>query len=100
MKWSALVSASALAVFAAQGAPAKAPVEKSPDVLRAQQLKRSAARTSAPLVLSAPAITAAATAVTDDDVGDADSFGRNVTYLGLAQTMSISVQDDCSASDP
>jgi hypothetical protein len=100
MKWSALVSASALALFAAQAAPAKAPIEKSPDVLRPQQLKRSTARSVTPLVLAPSAITAAAAAPTDDDVGDADSFGRNVTYLGLAQTMSVSVQEDCSASDP
>ena len=52
-----------------------------------------------PLALAPSAITAAA-APTIDDVGDPDSFGRNVTYLGLAQTMSVAVTDDCSTSDP
>jgi hypothetical protein len=102
MKWIALVAASAISVtsIAAGAAPAKrATVEKSPDVLRAQQIRKDAARTTAPLLLLAPGVTAAA-APTADDVGDPDSFGRNVTYLGLAQTLAVTVLDDCSASDP
>jgi hypothetical protein len=67
-------------------------------VLPAPQLRKSAARAATPLLLS-PAVTAAA-APTVEDVGDADSFGRNVTYLGLAQTLPVTVLDDCSASDP
>jgi hypothetical protein len=101
MKWIALVAASAISVtsLAASAAPAKRPsVEKSPDVLRAPQLKKSSVRVPASLLLS-PAATAAA-APTVDEVGDADSFGRNVTYLGLAQTLGIVVTDDCSTSDP
>jgi hypothetical protein len=101
MKWIALVAATAISVtsIAAGAAPAKrATIEKSPDVLRAQQLKKDAARVSSPLLL-APSATAAA-ALTVDDVGDPDSFGRNVTWLGLAQTLAVTVLDDCSASDP
>ena len=101
MKWIALVAASAVActTLAASAAPAKSAIEKSPDVLRPQQLRKPTARMSAAQVLAPSAITAAA-APTVDDVGDPDSFGRNVTYLGLAQTMSVTVIDDCSTSDP
>jgi hypothetical protein len=101
MKWIALVAASAISLttIAAGAAPSKKPtIEKSPDVLRAPQLRKAAARVTAPLLLS-PTVTAAA-APTVDDVGDADSFGRNVTYLGLAQTLPVTILDDCSASDP
>jgi hypothetical protein len=101
MKWIALLAASAISMtsLAAGAAPAKpASIEKSPDVLRAPQLKKSAVRAPASLLLS-PGVAAAA-APTVDEVGDADSFGRNVTYLGLAQTLPVSVVDDCSASDP
>jgi hypothetical protein len=101
MKWIALVAASAISVvsMAAGAAPTKKPtIEKSPDVLRTQQLRKSALRATTPLLLS-PVATAAA-APTVDDVGDADSFGRNVTYLGLAQTLAVTILDDCSASDP
>jgi hypothetical protein len=73
-------------------------LEKSPDLLRAPQLGKSAPRAASPLLLS-PSVAAAA-APTVEDVGDADSFGRNVTYLGLAQTLSVAVVDDCSTSDP
>jgi len=98
MKWIALVAASAISV-AAGAAPAKTPaLEKSPDLLRAPQLRKPILRAASPL-LSSPSATAAA-APTVDDVGDADSFGRNVTYLGLAQTLSVAVVDDCSTSDP
>lgn len=99
MKWIALVAASAISVtsLAAGAAPARS-TEKSPDLLRPQQLKKPALRASAPLLLGTPVIAAAAPTV--DDVGDADSFGRNVTYLGLAQTLSVAVVDDCSTSDP
>lgn len=34
-------------------------------------------------------------AVTDDDVGDSDSFGRNVKWLGLA-SMNVNLTSDCS----
>lgn len=100
MKWISLVAASAisLASLSAAAAPAKPALERSADLLRPQQLRKSAVRANIPLLL-APGVAAAA-APTVEDVGDADSFGRNVTYLGLAQTLAVSVLDDCSASDP
>jgi hypothetical protein len=100
MKWTSLVAASAitLASISAGAAPARsATTETSPDILRPPQLRKSAARPSAPL-LADSSISAAAPTV--EEVGDADSFGRNVTYLGLAQTLSVVVADDCSGSDP
>jgi len=101
MRWIALVAASALActTLAAGAAPAKPlATEKSPDVLLPQQARKSVSARE-PLLL-APSAVAAAAAPTIEDVGDADSFGRNVTYIGLAQTMSVTVLDDCSTSDP
>jgi len=100
MKWIAMASASAIALTAlsAGAAPAR-PVttEKSMDVLRPQQIRKSAGR--ARVTLLAPTVTAAA-APTVEEVGDAESFGRNVTYLGLAQTLSVVILDDCTGSDP
>jgi hypothetical protein len=37
-----------------------------------------------------------AAGVTANDVGDADSFGRNVTWLGVAQTSQVILQADCT----
>jgi hypothetical protein len=104
MKWNLVVAASALALGAlATAAPKSAVVEQSPDVLRPQANKNAASKASArvatPLVL-APSLVSPTAAVTPEDVGDADSFGRNVTYLGLAQTMAVTLADDCSGSDP
>ncbi len=102
MKWTALIAAVAIAgtSLAADAAPPKSPaIERSPDLLRPQQIWKPASRVSDPLLL-APSTIGAAAAPTDEDVGDADSFGRNVTYLGLAQTLSVLVTDDCSGSDP
>jgi hypothetical protein len=58
---------------------------------------KKASRATVPLVLSPSVL---ALAVTPEDVGDADSFGKNVTYLGLAQTQSVTVADDCTGTDP
>jgi hypothetical protein len=58
----------------------------------------SAARREVVAATSALAVTAAA-APTDAEVGDADSFGHNVIYLGLAQTLPISITSDCTGSD-
>jgi hypothetical protein len=33
---------------------------------------------------------------TEAEVGDPDSFGREVVYLGLAQTATVSLQEDCT----
>ena len=102
MKWTTCAAAAALtlATFSAGAAPAtKGLIERSPDVLAPAQLKAKVAEKAAlPLVL-APTVLAAA-APTAADVGDADSFGRNVTYLGLAQTLAVSLASDCTGSDP
>ena len=34
------------------------------------------------------------------EVGDADSFGNEKTYLGVAQTAGVTIQDDCTGFDP
>jgi hypothetical protein len=102
MKWTALFAASAITVASLAGAaPArdKSTIEKSPDLLQPQQLKKPVARVAAPLAL-APSLVTAAAAPTVEDVGDPDSFGRNVTYLGLAQTTVVTLTDDCTGSDP
>ncbi len=106
MRWKSPLAASAMTLAVALGAtlasaaPPKALVtEKSPDVLRPQQLRKPVARHSIAPLLSPTAITAAA-APTIEEVGDADSFGRNVTYLGLAQTQAVAVLPDCTGSDP
>jgi hypothetical protein len=39
---------------------------------------------------------AQAAAPTVEEVGDADSFGRDVVYLGNAQTANVSLQTDCT----
>ncbi len=38
--------------------------------------------------------------VTVEEVGDPESFGRNMTYLGLAQTTPVIVTEDCSLYAP
>jgi hypothetical protein len=102
MKWTVMAATTAIACvsIAASAAPVRKGVEKSPDLLRPQQLKRSLARSAIGLQLASPLAVAVAAAPTVDEVGDADSFGKNVTWLGLAQTMPVTLQDDCSGSDP
>jgi hypothetical protein len=105
MKWTAFVSAAAITLvsLSAGAAPAeRGVVENSPDVLKAAQwrAKKAAARAEVPLVLSPSALAAAAAAPTVEEVGDADSFGRNVTYLGLVQSQPVFTTDDCTGSDP
>jgi hypothetical protein len=102
MKWKVLATASAAALTTLAlsslsiAAPPKAAAEVSPDVLRPQALKR-ASRAAVPLVLSPAALAAA---VTPEDVGDADSFGKNVTYIGTAQSIGVTLADDCTGTDP
>jgi hypothetical protein len=102
MKWKVLASASALAIGSlsigqtAIAAPPKDSIETSPDVMRPQHSSK-ASRAALPLVLSPAALAAA---VTPEDVGDADSFGKNVTYLGLAQSLAVTLADDCTGTDP
>ena len=52
----------------------------------------------APLVRAAPKSHAKAGPV-EADVGDVDSFGRAVRWLGVAD-MSVTLSDDCSGADP
>ncbi len=104
MRWTSLAApAISLFVALALGLPARAApprtptVEKSADLLKPQQLRKARADISTVL---APLGLAAAAAPTVEDVGDADSFGKNVTYLGLTQTMPVVVLPDCTGSDP
>lgn len=104
MKWKSLVAASAITLAVgsalAMAAPRKVSVaEKSPDLLQPQQFKKPFARPAIAPLLAPGAITAMA-APTVEEVGDPDSFGRNVTYLGLAQTLAVVVLPDCTGSDP
>lgn len=85
----------ALSTFAIAAPPRVAP-EASPDVVSAKSSK-TASRASAPLVLSPSALAAL---VTPEDVGDADSFGKNVTYIGTAQSIGVTLADDCTGFDP
>jgi hypothetical protein len=101
MKWKALAAASAAALSlgtsASAAPPRAAATEKSPDLLQPQQLRKVARTEPSPLL--APLVLAAA-APTVEDVGDPDSFGRNVTYLGLTQTLPVVILPDCTGSDP
>ncbi|HET7811931.1 MAG TPA: hypothetical protein VFL16_15275 [Steroidobacteraceae bacterium] len=103
MRWITLAATAALAITS-PGTPAASPkrpiFERSPDVLQPQQAKPAALR--APLSIAAP-LSGGATAMaapTVGEVGDPDSFGRAVTYLGLTQTLPVLLIDDCSGSDP
>ncbi len=95
MKRIFIAAALAGATTFAAGAPppARGAVERSADILRPDQrpMKSRAALALAP---------SPAAAVTDADVGDADSFGKNVTYLGLGQTLPVILTDDCTGFDP
>ena len=96
MKWTVLCASAAIALTTFSAGAASAPeksraaVEKSPDVLN-PALAKKAPRALVPLVLTPTLVTAAA-APTPEEVGDADSFGKNVTYLGLAQTSGITLK--------
>jgi hypothetical protein len=95
----AAATAVSLALGVAGAAPrTKAQVEQSADVLQPQHLKKAARPDALPLL--APSLIGAAAAPTVEEVGDPDSFGKNVIYLGLAQTMPVVVLPDCTGSDP
>lgn len=71
------------------------PVKQGADIpasSRQRKLSLSAAKAAAPISL-------AGAAVTDEDVGDSDSFGRNLRWLGLAD-MAVELTDTCPGSDP
>jgi hypothetical protein len=102
MKWTAWIAVSAITLSLApadgMAAPRKTVSEKSPDVLQPQQRKKAAEPLVSALLGSTALTEAAPPSV--DDVGDADSFGRHVTYLGMTQTLGVVVQADCTGSDP
>jgi len=101
-KWTACAAAAALTltIHSADAAPAaKGPAEKSPDVLAPAAKHKALERTALPLMLAPDGVLAAA-APTTAEVGDAESFGKNVIYLGLAQTLPVTLTDDCTGSDP
>ncbi len=60
----------------------------------------SAGASVAPGFSVAPGPAPAAPAPTEDGVGDVESFGKNVIFLGVKQTENVSLQADCSAVDP
>lgn len=71
------------------------PVKQGADIpasSRQRKLSLSAAKAAAPISISAAA-------VTDEDVGDSDSFGRNLRWLGLAD-MAVELTDACPGADP
>ncbi|MFO1322940.1 MAG: hypothetical protein U1F15_02645 [Burkholderiales bacterium] len=47
----------------------------------------------------AVAIPALAAKLTDADVGDADSFGKKVVWIGVVSTGSVILSEDCSSPD-
>ncbi|SFL18179.1 hypothetical protein [Lysobacter sp. cf310] len=71
------------------------PVKQGADIpagSRQRKLSLSAAKAAAPISI-------AGAAVTDEDVGDSDSFGRNLRWLGLAD-MAVELTDTCPGTDP
>jgi hypothetical protein len=51
-------------------------------------------------ILSCLCTAAAAPAATPEDVGDADSFGHTVVYLGFRQSTPITLSATCDGADP
>jgi len=101
MKWTILCAAALTASLASAATPkARTVIEKSPDVLRPEQLRRSARTLNSMQAFALAPTALAAAAPTDAEVGDADSFGKAVIYLGLGQTMPVILTDDCTGSDP
>ncbi|MEG3790761.1 hypothetical protein V1318_11595 [Lysobacter sp. CCNWLW3] len=71
------------------------PIKRGADIpasARQRKLSLDAAKAAAPISL-------AAVAVTDEEVGDSDSFGRNLRWLGLAD-MAVELTDTCPGTDP
>lgn len=71
------------------------PVKQGADIpasSRQRKLSLSATGAGTPISISAAA-------VTDEDVGDSDSFGRNLRWLGLAD-MAVELTDTCPGVDP
>lgn len=103
MNWTVRVAsvllATNLGAGVAQAAEKRFAIEQSPDVQQIQ-LAKKAFKEYLPLTALAEEPEAAPAAPSQADVGDADSFGRAVKYLGTAQTQAVVIVDDCSASDP
>lgn len=55
-------------------------------------------KSSAKLAATAAPVTRAG--LSRDDVGDPESFGNHLVWLGLAQTQTVSLRSDCSGADP
>jgi len=85
------IASAALSVHAA--APFAAPQEYSPDL----PLHASSLSAGRPARATSPAT--ASSSVSEADVGDADSFGRNLHWLGLTD-MSVQLSSDCTSADP
>lgn len=92
-----VLSAAAIAAGASQRTPAADP---PPAEIASMDLRVPAAtrRPAARMAPSGGRVEATARAPTEDEVGDVDSFGRNVRWLGLTQ-MNITLADTCPA-DP
>lgn len=91
--FSTLAVAVALAALLVTAAPKSQqqgiePLEQNSADIPRSQLQRKLALTGAEVRSSAAA------AVTDEDVGDSDSFGRKVRWLGLAD-MAVELTDTC-----
>lgn len=84
MKITRLCSATAVAIFAL-GASASVAAQAGKDPALAEALSLSRAQQNEMMK-----------AVSAEDVGDADSFGRDVTYIGVTQSGNISIQSDCT----
>lgn len=84
---------------AAPAAEKRFAVERSPDVLKLRG-ERGAFKEYLPLAEAPDEKEPAIAPPSQADVGDADSFGQPVIYLGLAQTQAVTIVDDCSGSDP
>jgi hypothetical protein len=98
-----MVAASVITVMGLGSGPAPASekrfaIENSPDVLR-PRLEKEYFKPE-PVPFDPAADPAAVSPPTQADVGDAESFGKPVLYMGLAQSQAVVVLDDCSASDP
>lgn len=97
MKLKALVVALAAAAVAATGAvAAKAPAQQQE--FKALKAEMAAAKTEMGYAPAKKVDTGSANAKQPSaaDVGDADSFGRNVKYIGLMGGGSITLADDCT----
>lgn len=84
MRITRLCSATAVAIFTL-GASASVCAQTGKDPAVAEALRESRSQQGEMMKAVSPA-----------DVGDADSFGRDVTYIGVAQSGNISIQSDCT----